>query len=140
MFDNTFVPLVLGKHHKYSHEDMSLLMLDHLIDDNYIDIEADDVKFVKSMIHPKSISPERCGSVRCELENFKASLTPEWSVNSAVRAIQLRRKVSCWLLFWRCVIGSRVFAPAHVDSIILFGPVRVCFWFFILLVILEWCP
>ena len=43
---------------KFTHEQMSLKMLDYMIDDNNIDIEQDHVQFVKDLImaseHAKS--------------------------------------------------------------------------------------
>ena len=35
---------------KWEHEDASVMMLDHLIDDNHIDIDSSSVKFVQSLI------------------------------------------------------------------------------------------
>lgn len=34
----------------FHHEEMSTLMLDHLIDDNAIDINRDDVRFIQDLI------------------------------------------------------------------------------------------
>jgi hypothetical protein len=45
---NTFRP---GSGKKWSHEDGSIMMFDYLIDDNYIDMEPEDVRFVKDLIN-----------------------------------------------------------------------------------------
>ncbi|XP_057485103.1 uncharacterized protein LOC130771502 [Actinidia eriantha] len=49
LFEHEFLPLVLNGS-KWSHEEMSLKMIDHIIDDHNIDIEADCHKKVKEMI------------------------------------------------------------------------------------------
>jgi hypothetical protein len=35
---------------KWEHEDASVMMLDHLIDQNNVEIEKDDIRFVQNLI------------------------------------------------------------------------------------------
>lgn len=47
------MPRVVSKKyggHGYHHEDMSLKMIEYMIDDNNIDIEQDDVRFIQQLI------------------------------------------------------------------------------------------
>ncbi len=54
MFDNEFVPLITQK--PWTHENMSIRMLEHLVEDNDISIEDSDLKFIQSLIDPKNCS------------------------------------------------------------------------------------
>ncbi|CAO3687955.1 hypothetical protein G6F70_003663 [Rhizopus microsporus] len=49
VFDNTFMPLARPGQ-KWTHEQGSERMLEYLIDDNHIDIEKDEVNFIKELI------------------------------------------------------------------------------------------
>lgn len=49
VFDNVFIPMV-NKDTNYSHEKMSIDMIDYMIDDNNIDIENDDIKLIQNII------------------------------------------------------------------------------------------
>ena len=49
VFDNEFIPFVC-KNSNYSHEGMSIKMIDYLIDDNNIDIETEDSNLIKNII------------------------------------------------------------------------------------------
>jgi HD superfamily phosphohydrolase len=49
LFDNEFIPMVTKKY-DYSHESMGIKMIDYLIDDNYIDIDTNDINLVKNII------------------------------------------------------------------------------------------
>ncbi|KAJ2958880.1 hypothetical protein NQZ79_g5581 [Umbelopsis isabellina] len=57
LFDNEFMPLARPSR-KWSHEQASEMMLQYLIDDNYIDIDKDQINFIKDLIAgvPKSSS------------------------------------------------------------------------------------
>lgn len=56
LFDQLFMPAV--GHGTWTHEAASQDMLEYLIDDNYIDVESEDVSFIKDLItgKPKSTS------------------------------------------------------------------------------------
>ncbi|KAJ0406744.1 hypothetical protein P43SY_004569 [Pythium insidiosum] len=49
VFDNQFMPRVQPGS-TYNHEEMSLRMVEHLIDENHIDIERDDMRFIQQLI------------------------------------------------------------------------------------------
>ena len=49
IFDNVFIPKIQYKTN-YNHETMSIKMLDYLIDDNNIDLEKQDINFIKQLI------------------------------------------------------------------------------------------
>jgi deoxynucleoside triphosphate triphosphohydrolase SAMHD1 len=49
LFDDLFIPLITNNYN-YSHEQMGLTMLDYLIDDNYIDIDKNDIDIIKNII------------------------------------------------------------------------------------------
>jgi HD superfamily phosphohydrolase len=49
LFDSEFIPMVT-KNYNYSHEEMSNNMIDYLIDDNYIDINKNDINLIKNII------------------------------------------------------------------------------------------
>ncbi len=49
LFDDLFIPLMTNNYN-YSHEQMGLTMLDYLIDDNYIDIDKNDINLIKNII------------------------------------------------------------------------------------------
>lgn len=49
VFDNEFIPRVRPSS-TYNHEEMSLKMLDYLVDENNIDIDASDLNFVKELV------------------------------------------------------------------------------------------
>ncbi|KAJ2896042.1 hypothetical protein IWW38_002137 [Coemansia aciculifera] len=53
VFDNEFIPRACPGM-TWSHEQGSEMMLHHAIDENHIDIDADDVKFVKQLIQGSS--------------------------------------------------------------------------------------
>jgi HD superfamily phosphohydrolase len=55
LFDNEFMPLARPSV-KWSHEEASEMMLEYLIDDNYIDIDRQQINFIKDLIAgvPKS--------------------------------------------------------------------------------------
>ncbi|KAM3583590.1 hypothetical protein VKS41_004497 [Umbelopsis sp. WA50703] len=57
LFDNEFMPLARPSR-KWSHEQASEMMLQYMIDDNYIDIDKDQINFIKDLIAgvPKSSS------------------------------------------------------------------------------------
>ncbi|GAB5590351.1 hypothetical protein Unana1_05251 [Umbelopsis nana] len=57
LFDNEFMPLA-RPFSKWSHEEASEMMLEYLIDDNYIDIDRHQINFIKDLIAgvPKSTS------------------------------------------------------------------------------------
>lgn len=52
VFDNIFINKYIGNT-TYTHEQMSLNMLDYLIDDNNIDIDRNDINFIKNLIGSK---------------------------------------------------------------------------------------
>ncbi|KAK7252370.1 hypothetical protein RIF29_36264 [Crotalaria pallida] len=52
-FEHGFLPLVLGSS-TWSHEEMSVKMIDHIVDKHNIDIDAELLKKVKEMITPRS--------------------------------------------------------------------------------------
>ncbi|DAZ92824.1 TPA: hypothetical protein N0F65_009181 [Lagenidium giganteum] len=49
VFDGEFMPRVCPDT-PYNHEEMSLKMIDFMVDDNHIDIERDDVRFIQELI------------------------------------------------------------------------------------------
>ncbi|RHZ27084.1 hypothetical protein DYB37_008141, partial [Aphanomyces astaci] len=49
VFDGAFMP-VARPNSSYSHEDMSLRMLEYLVDDNSIDMDTHDIRFVQQII------------------------------------------------------------------------------------------
>jgi len=49
VFDNVFMPLVKPEYN-YNHESMSIKMIDYLIDDNNIDLDKQDINFIKELI------------------------------------------------------------------------------------------
>ncbi|KAI8583987.1 hypothetical protein K450DRAFT_220918 [Umbelopsis ramanniana AG] len=57
LFDNEFMPLA-RPHKRWTHEEASEMMLEYLIDDNYIDIDRHQINFIKDLIAgvPKSTS------------------------------------------------------------------------------------
>jgi HD superfamily phosphohydrolase len=62
VFDNEFIPRAqkgIDKAQRWCHEDGSLMMLDYLIDDNNIDIEKEDVQFIKDLIKGEEFSDRR---------------------------------------------------------------------------------
>jgi len=48
-FDAEFMPRIRPGT-SYNHEEMSLKMFDYLVDDNHIDIDRQDIKFVQEII------------------------------------------------------------------------------------------
>jgi len=51
IFDNVIVPRIRPNNgNKWSHEDGSVKMLRHLVNENHIDIETEDVEFIESLI------------------------------------------------------------------------------------------
>lgn len=54
VFDNVFMKAI-NNNSSYCHENMSIKMIDYLIDDNNIDIENDDINFIKNIITNKKI-------------------------------------------------------------------------------------
>lgn len=55
MFEHEFMPRVAARgygdgSHGYHHEDMSLRMIDYMVDDNAIDLEREDVRFIQQLI------------------------------------------------------------------------------------------
>ncbi|KAJ2724960.1 hypothetical protein GGI07_001622 [Coemansia sp. Benny D115] len=50
VFDNEFIPRVTFGDCKWSHEEGSEMMLHHTIDENSIDIDNDDIRFIKQLI------------------------------------------------------------------------------------------
>jgi HD superfamily phosphohydrolase len=57
VFEHEFMPRVAAARGygsadapTYHHEDMSLRMIDYMVDDNNIDLERDDVRFIQQLI------------------------------------------------------------------------------------------
>jgi HD superfamily phosphohydrolase len=49
VFDNRFMPRA-QPNSSYNHEEMSLRMLEYLVDENNIDMEKDDIRFIQKVI------------------------------------------------------------------------------------------
>jgi hypothetical protein len=55
VFEHEFMPRVAAKGYAdpdvgYHHEDMSLRMIEYMVDDNGLDLERDDVRFIQQLI------------------------------------------------------------------------------------------
>lgn len=51
VFEHQFMPRVVANHDiSYHHEDMSLRMIEYMVDENNIEIERDDMRFIQQII------------------------------------------------------------------------------------------
>lgn len=51
VFEHQFMPRVVANHGiSYHHEDMSLRMIEYMVDENNIEIEHDDMRFIQQII------------------------------------------------------------------------------------------
>ncbi|KJE93173.1 HD phosphohydrolase domain-containing protein [Capsaspora owczarzaki ATCC 30864] len=53
VFDGGFMPRA-RPNHKWHHEDWSEMMLNHLVDENYVDIEAEDLALIRDLIQGRA--------------------------------------------------------------------------------------